>query len=176
MTPARVASAALTGLVVGALALVIAGLAALDAVVAGVVAAVLVLVGRSLEAGEEYVWTPVPQQEADGARSAVAALMWSFAGRDGKVSEAAVRALRRQAGRRLAAEGIVLDDGAGPLVATPGPDPAARQRAADLLGERAWAVLTHRGALPPVADVAHCIDAVERLGPVDPAAHHEERP
>ncbi len=172
MSPGRIVSAVVTGLLVGAAAVGAARLGLLDAVVAGVVAAVLVLVGRSLEDGERYAWTPVPQAEADGARSAVAALMWSFAGRDGKVSEAALRTLRRQAGRRLAREGIVLDDGAGHLVVTPGPDPGARARARELLGDRAWTVLTARGALPPVADVAHCIDAVERLAPTDP----EDRP
>ena len=168
MTPGRVGAALLAGLATVVLATIAARLQALDAVVAGVVAAVLVLVGRSLESGEEYPWPPLPQEEADGARTSVATLMWSFAGRDGKVSEAALRVLRRQAGRRLAAEGIVLDDGEGHLVAAPGgPDPGAEDRARQLVGDRAWRVLTHRGDLPPVAEVALCIDAVERLAPPD---------
>ncbi len=168
MSPGRVASAVATGVVVGVLAVLAARLGPRDATVAAVVAALLVLVGRSLEAGEAYRWTPVPHEEADGARPAVAALMWSFAGRDGKVSEAAIRALRRQAGRRLAGEGIVIDDGAGHLVVTPGPGPADRDRARELLGDRAWELLTRGGDLPPVAEVARCIDAVERLAPPDP--------
>lgn len=168
MTARRVAGAALVGAVLGVVAVTLAGLAPLDAVVAGVAGAVLVLAARSLEGGEEHRWQPVPEREQDGARSGVSALMWSFAGRDGKVSEAALRALRRQAGRRLAGTGVVLDDGAGHLVSAPGgPRPGDDARARQILGDRAWRVLTDRGDLPAVADVAHCIDVVERLGPPD---------
>jgi hypothetical protein len=166
MTARRLGSALATGLVVGVVAVLAARLGPLDAVVAGVVAAVLVLVGGSLEAGEEHRWPAVPHEEAAGARPAVAVLMWSFAGRDGRVSEAALRHLRRQAGRRLAGEGIVLDDGNGHLVVAPGgPEPGDTTRARELLGDRAWQVLTTQGTLPPVTEVAHTIEAVERLVP-----------
>lgn len=169
MTPGRAVSALLTGLVIGVVAVLAARLELLDAAVAAVTAAVLVLVGRSLETGEDYRWPAVPQEEAAGGRSAVAVLMWSFAGRDGRVSEAALRRLRRQAGRRLAGEGIVLDDGEGHLALAPGGrDPGAEARARELLGDRAWRVLTGQGDLPPVSEVAHCIDVVERLAPPNP--------
>jgi hypothetical protein len=166
VTPGRGAAALLTGLALGGVAVLVAGLTALDGAVVAVAGAVLVLAAGALEGGEEHGWPPVPHRESDGARPAVSALMWSFAGRDGKVSEAGLRALRRQAGRRLAGEGIVLDDGAGHLVSAPGgPRPGDDTRARELLGERAWRVLTHRGDLPSVADVAHCVDVVERLTP-----------
>lgn len=173
MTPHRVAAAVATGVVVAVLAVLAVTFGPLDALVAGVAAAVLVLVGGSLDESTPYSWPAVPHTEADGARPSVAVLTWSFASRDGKVSEAALRHLRQQAGRRLAGEGIVLDDGHGRLVSAPGgPDPGDGTRARELLGDRAWRVLIRRGDRPPVADVAHCIEAVERLGPHDP----ERRP
>jgi hypothetical protein len=169
MSTGRVVSGLATGVVVGLLAVTVANLDTPDAAVAAVAAVVLVLAARSLEAGREHAWPAVPQEEADGARSAVAVLVWSFAGRDGKVSEGALRHLRRQAGRRLAGHGVVLEDGAGHLIASPGgPDPGDDARARSILGDRAWRVLTDRGDLPPVADVAHCIDVLERLPPPDP--------
>ncbi|WP_298455047.1 hypothetical protein [uncultured Cellulomonas sp.] len=144
------------------------GLRPVDAVVVGVVTAVLTTVGRTLDDETEHRWRPPPPDEPDGARSAVSTLMWGFAGRDGKVSESALRHLRRQAGRRLAATGIALDDGRGYLLARTGTHPGDDARARALLGDRAWAVLTGRGDLPTLRDVAHCIDAVERLDPDHP--------
>ncbi len=171
MTGGTVAAGALTGVAVGVLALLVAGLALVDAAVAAVAAAVLVAVARSLDSGEDHAWSPAPADEPDGARSAVAVLVWSFAARDGKVSEAAMRQLRRQAARRLAGDGIVLDDGRGHLVLTPdGAATSGQERAVELLGARAWRTLTAPGEPPSLAEVAHCIDAVERLpGPAGDA-------
>lgn len=139
-----------------------------DSVVAGVVAAVLVAVAAPRDVAAHHAWPrPVPA-EPDGARSAVSLLMWGFAGRDGRVSEAALRALRRQAGRRLAPHGLVLADDRGYLLppADRTADDDARARA--LLDDQTWAVLTSRGDLPTLRDVAHCVDVVERLAPDHP--------
>jgi len=139
---------------VGAL---LVGLPGADAAVVALAVAVVTIVVRSLDEGGEHPWTdPVPDPP-DGARPAVSVLMWSFAGRDGKVSEAALRHLRRQAARRLAVRGIALEDA-----------DAAR----GALGDRAWSVLAGRGALPTLPDVAHCIHVVEGLTP----DRHERHP
>ncbi|WNB85813.1 hypothetical protein [Cellulomonas sp. ATA003] len=139
-----------------------------DSVVAGVLATVLTAVAASRDVGAHHPWPrPVPA-EPDGARSAVSSLMWGFAGRDGTVSEAALRALRRQAGRRLAPHGVVLEDGRGYLL--PAGDRTADDDAGPraLLGDHAWAVLTSRGDLPTIRDVARCVDALEQLAPDHP--------
>lgn len=175
MTGRSVLLAAAVGVAVTVAAWVIS-LRLVDAVVAGVVGAVVTAIGRSVADEPDHPWPRPPVDEPHGARSGVSFLMWSFAGRDGKVSEAALRGLRRQATRRLAGTGIVLADERGYLVRRPGAtdgttgstgpataDDDARGRA--VLGDRAWAVLTSRGDLPALRDVAHCIDVVERLTP-----------
>lgn len=144
-----------------------------DAAVAALTAFGVTVVLRVLDKGEEHPWTAAPEADPDGSRRDVARLTWTLVGRDGRVSEAAVRRLRADARRRLARAGVVLPptfatDGAG-TDALPGggpEDPSAAVRARALLGEPAWAVLTGTGGwLPTLAEVEACVVAVERLGP-----------
>lgn len=141
----------------------ILGLRLLDAVLVGLVAFVLAAAATSITDPAEHAWPAAGSEEPDGARGEVYALTWSFFGRDGRVSEVAVRRLRADANRRLARLRVILPGGL--TAATPrNPDPAV-ERARELLGERAWATLTAPGGLmPSILDVAHCVDVIENLG------------
>ena len=153
-----------------------------DALIAGLVVLVLTTVLVSLDVGEDDDWVEGRTEESDGTRREISALTWSFVGRDGRVSETAVRRLRAVATRRLARLGVVVPGGLRqPGSTTPAPDDPEehRERARTLLGDRAWRLLTGPGGLlPSLADVAHCIDAIERLRPAQPAppAQPSERP
>lgn len=154
-----------------------------DAVAAAVTAFGIALALRTLDKGEEHAWPDVTDRDTDGSRRDVARLTWSLVGRDGSVSEAAVRRLREDALRRLARAGVPLpaglprggdrrtDDGAGVRGAADGAgppvnSPEAERQARDLLGEPVWTVLTAAGGrLPDLDDVERCIDAIERLVP-----------
>lgn len=137
------------------------GDALLIGLVTGVLGAVVVLLG----AGEPDRWPQSRPDETPGTRREVSALTWSFIGLDGHVTEAAVRRLRADASRRLAQRGIVIPGGLGATTATSaGIDDDVRARARAALGDRAWAILVRPGGtMPSLADVAHCIDVVERL-------------
>lgn len=155
------------GVVVGAVVRLL-GLQVADAVLAGLVAVVLATVWLSLTGGEADPWPPDRRDDTAGARSELSALTWAFIGRDGRVSEAAVRRLRELAAQRLADQGVTADHLRPYAVDAPPDDErdAARERARAALGERAWAALTTRGGyMPSLADVAHCVDVVERLRP-----------
>lgn len=156
-----------------------------DAVAAAVTAFGVTLSLRMLDKGQEHAWPEAADRDSDGSRRDVSHLTWSLVGRDGAVSEAAVRRLRQDAVRRLARVGVVLPDGlprsgghppradrtaasgvgtrpeeAGPAVDLP------VDRARALLGERVWQVLTAPGGwLPDLDDVERCVDALERLVP-----------
>ena len=121
---------------------------------------------------ESYGWPAERRVEASGARREISALTWTFIGLDGHVTEAAVRRLRADATRRLAQRGIVIPGGLGATTATsPAIDEEVRARARDALGERAWAILVRPGGtMPSLADVAHCVDVVERLAADQPAS------
>lgn len=135
-----------------------------DAVVVGVVTTLALVLASTLASGDEYLW-PEPAPEAtDGSRRDVTLLSWTLVGRDGRVTEAAVRRVRENAERRLARRGVRLAGGltaAGSGVNEADAEAAARA----LLGDRAWTALTGRGGwLPSLGDLQHCVDVVERLG------------
>lgn len=134
-----------------------------DAVVVALVFAVLATVWMTVETGEADTWREAPPQDAAGARRELAVLTWAFLGSDGRVSEAAVRRLRLLATGRLARGGLVVVGGVGPRPL--GMDDPTRDAAREVLGERAWTVLTAPGGwMPSLADVAHCVDVIEGLG------------
>lgn len=154
-----------TALVLGALALLM-GLSVWDAVVVTVAAAVLTVALVVLGTGQEYPWPEARLDAAAGTRREVAAITWSLIGRDGRVSEAAVRRLRADATRRLGARGVHLPGGLNASTpSSPVIDDDAREAARRLLGDRAWAILTAPGGwMPSLTDIAHCVEVIERLG------------
>lgn len=143
-----------------------------DAFLVGLVAGVIGVGVLAAGAGRSYGWPEERRVEASGARREISALTWTFIGLDGHVTEAAVRRLRADATRRLAQRGIVIPGGLGATTATsPDVDDEVRIRARDALGERAWAILVRPGgSMPSLADVAHCVDVVERLAADQPAS------
>lgn len=161
---------ALVGLgtcVAGAVVGLLWGDAALVGMVVGLVVGVAALVG----AGAVDPWPRERPPDLAGTRRDVMALTWAFVGREGRVTEFAVRRLRADATRRLAARGIVVPGGLGATTRTSplvGDDVRRAARAA--LGERAWVILTTPGGtMPSLADVAHCVEVVERLAPPAPS-------
>lgn len=177
-----------TGLAAGLLANAV-GIGELSSVLVGLAVAVAGVVVLALDAGEGYQWPPDDLAQTDGARREISSLTWSFVGRDGRVSENAVKHLQEVASRRLARHGAVVpgglrnlphtqalaDDAAAVLRSDGSPDPAAvahaaavraaGARAEELLGPRAWRCLAGRsGWLPSLSDVAHCIDVLEGMG------------
>lgn len=154
-----------TALIVGVFAGVL-GLRWGDALLVGLVTAVLVAVGLVSGSRDPDPWPKARPEETAGTRREVAALTWSFIGRDGRVSEAAVRRLRSDATRRLAQRGLVVPGGITASTATsPDVPDEVRERARAELGGRAWKILTARGGwMPSLADIGHCVDVVERLG------------
>lgn len=139
-----------------------------DAAAAALTAFGVALALRTLDKGEDHPWPDAADRDTDGSRRDVSRLSWSLFGRDGAVSEAAVRRLRQDALRRLARVGVVLPAGfpAAPGSGRPGNPPGAEDRARALLGEPVWQVLTAPGGrLPDLADVERCVDAIERLVP-----------
>jgi hypothetical protein len=139
-----------------------AGVPVPDALV--IVAAVVLLgvVVPLLDAGRDAEWPAAPVRPRDGRRLDVAVLTWSLAGRDGRVSEAALRRVREIAVRRLARVGLPLSAGlTGPADQR---GEAERAAAAEALGPRAWAALTApSGSLPSIADIAACVRALENV-------------
>lgn len=148
------------------------GLRGGDPLLVGLLTFVVVVVWMALAAGDEDPWPPDRRDDRAGTRSELSVLTWAFIGRDGRVTEAAVRRLRELAAHRLARAGMPVAAGLGPRRAgatEPSSDAAqadeARERAREVLGERAWRTLTAPGGyLPSLADVAHCVDVIERLG------------
>lgn len=162
----------ITAVVVGVGSAVL-GMRVVDALLIGLVTLVLAVVGFNLDRGLVNEWPPADLEEYDGTRREISALTWSFVGRDGRVSEAAVRRLRAVATRRLARQGVVVPGGVRPPARRPAGDPSPAdapvdeptRRARELLGERAWATLTGSGGwMPSLHDVAACVDRLERLG------------
>ena len=148
-----------------------------DAVLLGLVAAAVALAGSSPDTGRSPPWPPERAEETHGARRDVSALTWSFLGRDGQVTETAVRRLRKDATQRLARRGVVVPGGLSSATPTRASE-EVRERARDLLGERTWATLTAPGGLmPSLGEIAHCVDVIERLAtnrPVPPAPRGEQ--
>lgn len=164
-TAARVWRALRPWLVASAVGLLadVVGLRTADAVLVGLVALVVALAVEALSPGREFVWPEPERAPEDGTRRDVSALSWSFVGRDGRVSEAAVRHLQDVTTRRLARHAVVLPGG----LRDPGraaPDDVHRART--LLGDRAWRTLAGpTGTLPSVRDITHCVEVLERLDP-----------
>ncbi|KGM08290.1 hypothetical protein N869_13360, partial [Cellulomonas bogoriensis 69B4 = DSM 16987] len=101
--------APLAGAVVTVVAFVL-GMYPVDALATGLLVTVGVMVGGSLGAGSEYVWPEARFETTDGTRNEMAAITWTLIGRDGRVSEAAVRRLRGVTRHRLARHGVRLDE------------------------------------------------------------------
>lgn len=130
------------------------GLGHRDALLVGLVVLVIGYLGVLAARGDRYPWPPADLEATDGTRREMTRLTWTLIGRDGRVTEAAVRRLRADAGRRLAGHGTALGE----------------PRAAELLGPRVHTVLTtHGGLMPSLREIAECVDAVEALGPARPA-------
>ena len=155
----------------------IIGLRPGDAFMVGLIALVAGTVSVAVGAGEEHLWPDAELEETDGTRRELSSLTWSFIGREGRVAEPAVRRLRTVAVRRLARRGVVLPAGIVQRAAGRAPTTLVLddgQRAArELLGERAWAILTAPGGrLPSLSDVAYCVAIIEKLGPDQPSERH----
>lgn len=141
-----------------------------DAFLVGLLALVIGIVSVAVDAGEDDLWPEPEHEELHGTRREISALTWSFVGREGRVAEPAVRRLRAVAARRLTRRGVVLprgllQRGAGDSPSMPLAD-EQQARARELLGERAWTILTAPGGwLPSLADLTHCVGVIERLGP-----------
>lgn len=153
------------------------GLAPLDGLLLAAVVLVLGVVWVCLDVGDEHPWPEVDVEETDGTRRDVAALTWTFLGRDGRVTEAAVRRLREVAARRLARHGVRLVGVTGRAGSAWAPDPVQDARARELLGDRAWATLAaHGGVMPSVGDIAHCVDVLDGLAAPTPGPLSGRRP
>ncbi len=130
------------------------GLGHRDALLVALVVLVIGYLGVLAGRGDRYPWPAADLEATDGTRREMTRLTWTLIGRDGRVTEAAVRRLRADATRRLAGHGTALGE----------------PRAAELLGPRVHAVLTaHGGLMPSLREIAQCVDAVEALGPARPA-------
>ena len=141
------------------------GLEVRDALLLGLALGVLTAAFVIAEIGQDDDWTDARDEVQDGTRANISAMTWSFIGRDGRVSEAAVRHLRVAAARRLARHGVVLPGGLRTGTFGVALEPQTQERARALLGDRAWRVLrSTSGGLPSLADVAHCIEVIEGLG------------
>ncbi|GAA3814559.1 hypothetical protein [Cellulomonas soli] len=157
MTARAVVRACVRPLLVGA---VVAGAAAAfglkggSALVVGVLGALAVVAAARVDARPDLAPERVPAPPRTGARGDVQDLAWSMVGRDGRIGERPLRALRAAATTRIARHGLRLT----------APEDAAAVRA--LLGERAYRTLTWTvSPLPPVRDVRHALDVLERLDP-----------
>jgi hypothetical protein len=157
------------GLTLGA---AVVGLRWGDAALVGLVAAVVTAIAAMVGAGETDPWPRYRPPDQSGTRRDVMALTWSFIGREGRVSEFAVRRVRLDATRRLAARGVVVPGGLGATTRTsPHVSDEVRAQARALLGDRAWFILTTPGGtMPSLVDIAHCVEVVERLEPPAPSA------
>lgn len=150
----------------------VVGLRWADAALVGLVAAVVAVVASVVGASDTDTWPRYRPPEQSGTRRDVMALTWSFIGREGRVSEFAVRRVRLDATRRLAKRGVVIPGGLGATTRTsPEVSDDVRQQARALLGDHAWFILTTPGGtMPSLADIAHCVEVVERLEPPAPPA------
>lgn len=159
--PYRRAAAPATLVVLATAGLVAVGSSPAHAVMlgAGALAVVLVWVGTGY-AGDA-TWPRLPAPARDGARRDVSDLGWAILGRDGRVTDRAVRRVRAIADHHLARHGVHGD--------LARPDVAAR--AEDLLGPRtARGLHDHatRGTTPTPRDLQLWIEAVDRLAATPP--------
>jgi hypothetical protein len=136
-----------------------------DAVLLAALAFVACLVRVVSGAGRAILWPPARRLEASGTRREISALTWTFVGRDGRVSEAAVRRLREVAAHRLARHGVIVPEDLGVRRQPPPERAADLERARAMLGERVWRTLHATGGLPSLNDIAYTVDVLERLSP-----------
>lgn len=156
----------------------VVGLRWADAALVGLVAAVATVLVLAVGARESDAWPRYRPPDQSGTRRDVMALTWSFIGREGRVSEFAVRRVRLDATRRLAKHGVVVPGGLGATTRTsPEVSDDVRRQARALLGDRAWFILTTPGGtMPSLADIAHCVEVVERLEPPAPTTPSVPQP
>lgn len=103
--------------------------------------------------GASTAWLPDDRRERDGSRLEVAALSWALLGRNGRVTEGALRRLRTVAEGRLNRHGLSLhrvED---------------HDAIAALLGPTPWAVLTTRAHMPGRREYEQCVRALEKADP-----------
>ncbi|MFI2753836.1 hypothetical protein ACGIF2_10415 [Cellulomonas sp. P22] len=149
----------LVGLLVALVLAWAAGLATPSALLLGVAVALGVSLVERLELDPDVRWVREHGPRRSGARGEVQDLAWAMTGRDGRVGERALRALRTIAAGRVARNGVSLTD--------PEHDGALR----DLVGARAHRTLTTTTSpLPSLRDVRHTVDVLERLGTTRPPA------
>jgi len=143
--------------VCAALFLAIVGIDVIHAIALGLAVAAVIHIATSTDLTRDEGWPREPGPGRDGARGDLAVLAWSMIGRSGRVGEPVKRRLVVLARRRLARIGLDLDV----------PDDAGAIR--DLIGTRAWDVLTLRGdGLPTVPDIEHTVGRLELLDPDRP--------
>jgi hypothetical protein len=134
------------------------GVDLVHALVIGIAVAVVVIVARTVDLAPDPGWDREPAPDRDGSRGELMALSWTMVGRDGRAGERVLRRVRSVGAGRLARLGLDLTG--------PGDDVAIRE----LVGARAWAVLTAGGGrAPSLADVEHTLTRLERLEPADRA-------
>ncbi|MBO0923899.1 hypothetical protein J1G44_06760 [Cellulomonas sp. zg-ZUI199] len=129
------------------------GMRTSSALVLGLAAATLTAVLQRVDSLPEPRPARRVQAARDGGRGEVLDVAWSMVGRDGRVTERALRPLRAAGARRVARHGLDLTD----------------DRQADaltgLLGRRAYGTLARRGhPTPTVGDLTHTLGVLERLG------------
>lgn len=103
--------------------------------------------------GTAVAWLPDGPHGRDGSRLEVASLSWALLGRDGRVSEQALRRLRTVAEGRLARHGLSMAD------------VGDHEQIHALLGDTAWAVLTTRAFMPSRREFERCVRALELADP-----------
>lgn len=154
----------------GVLAGAVVGLLWGDAMLVGLMIGLIVAVAALLSTSAADPWPREHRADLAGTRREVMALTWAFVGREGRVTEFAVRRLRIDATRRLAQRGVVVPGGLGASTRTsPLVSDEVRRAARAELGDRAWFILTTPGGtMPSLAEIAHCVEVVERLEPPGP--------
>lgn len=144
-----------------AVVLWLVGLSWAFAVAFGIVAATLAIIGSGLTDADAPIALRSDPPPRAGQRSDIVQLSWSlrparagsgrFGMRDRPVHGAAVRRLRRFAGRRLAGHGLDLAD------------PEDRDRLSRLLGAEVVSVLTSRSDDVSLTTINACLDALDAL-------------
>lgn len=128
------------------------GVDVVHALVIGLCVAVVVIVAQTVETAPDPGWEPEPPPARHGSRSELMALSWTMVGRDGRAGERLLRRVRSVGAGRLARLGLDVRE--------PADDATIRE----LLGARAWGVLTGEGhRTPSLADVEHAVTRLERL-------------
>jgi hypothetical protein len=154
MTPGRMTTALIAGVLVGAL-LWYFGVDLGFACALGVLTVAIGLAWAAYSGPSAVRWPLERPAPRPGTRSDVARLAWGFQMRRGSVREPGFKAVRELAAVRLARHGLDLSSSA---------DHAAIVAA---IGERSYAALNPvRGILPSAGQLQVCLDALDRLDAV----------